>query len=54
MTLEELKTVEYSNYCRLIRIKKANKDVENTVLEDEIKESKAKLELLGVSLEQLQ
>ncbi len=53
MTLEELRTVEYSNYCRLIRIKKANQGVDNPVLEEEIKESKAKLEMLGVNLEQL-
>ncbi len=48
----ELRTFEIENYSRLQRIKAANEG-DNTVLDYEIKVSKAKLEGMGVNLENI-
>ena len=48
----ELSTTEIENYSRLQRIKQANKE-ENPVLDYEILVSKAKLESMGINLEDL-
>ena len=53
MTIEELKTVEISNYCRLQQIKANNGGQENKVLDYEIEQSAAKLETYGVNLTKL-
>ena len=53
MSDNELKTVLIDEYTNLQRIKKANQNVDNPELEYQIKEVTAKLEALGVTVENL-
>ena len=53
MTLEEMKTTEITNYCRLQLIKRDNGTQKNPTLDYEIKQSAAKLETYGVNLQEL-
>ena len=50
MALEEMKGVEIDNYCRLQMIKRDNGDQKNPTLDDQIKQSEAKLETYGVNI----
>ena len=53
MTPQEMQFNEIENYSRLQRIKKANGDSKNDMLDYEIRVSAAKLESAGVNLESL-
>ena len=53
MTLEEMKSIEIDNYCRLQMIKRDNGDQKNPTLDYQIKQSAAKLETYGVNIENL-
>ena len=50
MALEEMKGVEIDNCCRLQMIKRDNGDQKNPTLDDQIKQSAAKLETYGVNI----
>ena len=53
MTPQEMQFEEIENYARLQSIKAANGDQKNAVLDYEIKVSAAKLQTIGVNLENL-
>ena len=52
MTIEEMKTIYIDQFCDLQQIKAANRE-ENKVLDYQIKKLSAKLESLGVNVENL-
>ncbi|MBQ9360462.1 MAG: hypothetical protein IJT96_05445 [Lachnospiraceae bacterium] len=53
MTPQEMEVSEINNYSMLQRIKSANKEQENPVLDYEIKVSAARLATLGVNVKDL-